>query len=96
MSYLVAKALRGNDGDLIADTLVGLEVERELWVVPPAHSTISHCSPRFPYRYWARAYSMMTLADFLTVFVRTRPILAVLCGGDCRSLKRRPKMQKFA
>jgi len=31
---LVAKALGGNDGNFIANTLVGLEVERELWVVP--------------------------------------------------------------
>lgn len=33
MSYLVAQALGGNDGDLIADALVGLEVEGELGVV---------------------------------------------------------------
>ena len=32
--YLVAQALAGNDGDFIADTLVGLEVEGELGVVP--------------------------------------------------------------
>lgn len=32
-AYLVAQALRGNDGDLIADALVGLEVEGELGVV---------------------------------------------------------------
>lgn len=31
--YLVAKTLGGNDGDLIADALVGLEVESELRVV---------------------------------------------------------------
>lgn len=30
---LVAKTLRGNDGDFIAYSLVGLEVERELGVV---------------------------------------------------------------
>jgi hypothetical protein len=30
---LVAKTLRGNDGDFIADALVGLEVECELGVV---------------------------------------------------------------
>jgi len=30
---LVAETLRRNDGDLIADSLVGLEVESELWVV---------------------------------------------------------------
>jgi hypothetical protein len=33
MSYLVAETLRGDDGDLIADSLVGLEVKSELWVV---------------------------------------------------------------
>ena len=33
MSYLVAETLGGNDGDLIADALVGLEVEGELGVV---------------------------------------------------------------
>lgn len=33
MSYLVAETLGGNDGDLIADALVGLEVESELGVV---------------------------------------------------------------
>lgn len=32
-SYLVAETLGGNDGDLIADTLVGLKVEGELGVV---------------------------------------------------------------
>jgi hypothetical protein len=32
-AYLVAKTLRGNDGDFIADALVGLEVECELGVV---------------------------------------------------------------
>jgi hypothetical protein len=32
--YLVAETLRGNDGDLIADSLVGLEVQGQLWVVP--------------------------------------------------------------
>lgn len=32
-TYLVAETLGGNDGDLIADTLVGLEVEGEAWVV---------------------------------------------------------------
>ena len=34
-THLVAETLGGNDGDLIADTLVGLEVEGELWVVSP-------------------------------------------------------------
>lgn len=32
-SHLVAKTLGGNDGDLITDTLVGLEVEGQLGVV---------------------------------------------------------------
>lgn len=32
--YLVAEALGGNNGDLIADALVGLEVQGELGVVP--------------------------------------------------------------
>jgi hypothetical protein len=32
--YLVTETLRGNDGDLIADSLVGLEVQGQLWVVP--------------------------------------------------------------
>jgi hypothetical protein len=31
--YLVAETLGGDDGDFIADTLVGFEVEGELWVV---------------------------------------------------------------
>ena len=31
--YLVAKTLGGNDSDLIADALVGLEIERQLRVV---------------------------------------------------------------
>ena len=31
---LVTKTLRSNNGDLIADTLVGLEVEGEFGVVP--------------------------------------------------------------
>ena len=45
LSYLVAKALGGNDGNFIANTLVGLEVERELWVVLPAQRArqISDC-----------------------------------------------------
>ena len=30
---LITKTLRSNDGDLIANTLVGLEVEREFGVV---------------------------------------------------------------
>jgi hypothetical protein len=34
MSYLVAEALGGDDGNLIADALVRLEVEGELGVVP--------------------------------------------------------------
>ena len=33
LSYLVAQTLGGNDGDLIAKTLVGLEVQGELRVV---------------------------------------------------------------
>jgi hypothetical protein len=33
-SYLVAETLRGDDGDLIADSLVGLEVQGQLGVVP--------------------------------------------------------------
>jgi hypothetical protein len=33
-THLVAQALRGNDGDLVADALVGLEVEGQLGVVP--------------------------------------------------------------
>ena len=33
MSYLVPQSLAGNDGDLIAESLVGLEVQSELWVV---------------------------------------------------------------
>jgi len=32
-SYLVAKTLGSNDGNLIANSLVGLEVESQLWVV---------------------------------------------------------------
>ena len=31
---LVAKTLRSNDGDLIANTLVGLEIEGEFGVIP--------------------------------------------------------------
>jgi hypothetical protein len=31
---LVSEALRGDDGNLVADSLVGLEIERELRVVP--------------------------------------------------------------
>jgi hypothetical protein len=33
-SYLVAETLRGNDCNLIADSLVGLEIESQLGVVP--------------------------------------------------------------
>lgn len=33
-AYLVAEALGGDDGNLIADALVGLEVQGELGVVP--------------------------------------------------------------
>jgi hypothetical protein len=33
LSYLVAETLGSNDGDLIADSLVGLEVESQLGVV---------------------------------------------------------------
>ena len=33
MAYLVAQTLASNDGNLIADALVGLEVEGELGVV---------------------------------------------------------------
>ena len=32
-AYLVAKALRGDNCDFIANALVGLEVESEFWVV---------------------------------------------------------------
>lgn len=32
-SYLVAETLGSNDGNLIADSLVGLEIEGQLWVV---------------------------------------------------------------
>ena len=31
--YLVAKTLRGNDGNFIANSLIGLEVDGELGVV---------------------------------------------------------------
>lgn len=34
MADLVTKTLRSNDGDLIANTLVGLEIEGEFGVVP--------------------------------------------------------------
>lgn len=33
-TYLVAQALGGDDGNLIADPLVGLEVQSQLGVVP--------------------------------------------------------------
>ena len=33
LSYLVAETLGSNDSDLIANSLVGLEVEGQLWVV---------------------------------------------------------------
>ena len=33
LSYLVAKTLRCNDGNFIADSLVGLEVEGQLGIV---------------------------------------------------------------
>jgi len=33
LAYLVAQALAGDDGDFIADTLVGLEVESQARVV---------------------------------------------------------------
>ena len=32
-TYLVSQSLAGNDGDFIAESLVGFEVESELWVV---------------------------------------------------------------
>lgn len=31
---LVSETLRGDDGNLIADSLVRFEVESELWVIP--------------------------------------------------------------
>lgn len=34
MYYFVAKSLRCNDGDFIADTFVGFEIEGKFWVVP--------------------------------------------------------------
>jgi hypothetical protein len=37
VTNLVAEALGGDDSNFIADTLVGLEVEGELWVVTPAN-----------------------------------------------------------
>jgi hypothetical protein len=33
-AYLVAETLRGNDGDLVADSLICLEVQGQLGVVP--------------------------------------------------------------
>lgn len=33
VAYLVAKTLRGDNGDFIAYSLIGLEVEGEFWVV---------------------------------------------------------------
>lgn len=33
VTRLVAKTLGSNDGDLIANALVGLEIESEFWVV---------------------------------------------------------------
>lgn len=32
-SYLVAKTFRSDNGDFVADTLVGFKVESELWIV---------------------------------------------------------------
>ena len=32
-AYLVSKTLRGNDGNLVAYSLVGLKVEGEFWIV---------------------------------------------------------------
>jgi hypothetical protein len=116
-SDLVPQTLGGNDGDLIADALVDLEVQAELGVVStviisnysqthlPSCSMFSsldlNVSPSTRVRtivedskraevmtakegrsVWERcAYrSMMTLADFLTVFVRTRPMIADFGG----------------
>jgi hypothetical protein len=39
--YLVAEALRGNDGNFIADTLVGLEIEGEARIVTPERNVVS-------------------------------------------------------
>jgi hypothetical protein len=39
--YLVAEALGGNDGNFIADTLVGLEIEGEPRIVSPGRGVVS-------------------------------------------------------
>lgn len=78
--YLVAETLGGNDGDLIAYSLVGLEVEGELGVVSLDNDLGGLLNCLF------FGVSMAVLRGIETVFlltlVRTRPILVRLVGLD--------------
>lgn len=80
--YLVAEAFGGDDGDFVADSLVGFEVEGELGVVA-LDDDFGGFLHGLAERDWVRLGAWMCRADrFLLTLVLTRPILAVLLG--CR------------
>lgn len=76
---LVLQTLRRDDGNLLANTLVGLEVQGHARIVPERMRSVQ-CKQCIPgsgksagkKSVWAQAhFSMMTRAAFFTVFVRT-------------------------
>ena len=77
-AYLVAKTLRGNDRNLIAETLVGLEVERELGVVTLDHNLGGPLDGLQSSLVTISFIPFMPFRQTLTL-VLTRPILAVVC-----------------
>ena len=97
-AYLVPQPLAGNDSDLIAYPLVGLEVEGELGVVSLDDdlgglqwlqlALLVHEDPNAASGILLRrVLVVMEVHTFLTVFVRTRPMFAVLLVGGRRRLK---------
>ena len=72
-SHLVAKTLRSNDGDFIADTLVGFEVKGELGVI----AFNDHFCRLLDSLTMNVSDMKSTTGSNCGTFVRTRPMLTV-------------------
>lgn len=81
-AYLVAKTLRGNNRNLVAQALVGLKVERELGVVTLDHHLGGPLDGLF-FCIISMAFSFSCCTSELTL-VLTRPMLTVVgCWRGC-------------
>lgn len=88
--YLVAESLGSNDGDLITDSLVGLEIESQLWVISLDNDLgglLNSLGTNATHDYGIEGVVCGGCRKFLRLSIERYKIFKILlCGKSCRCL----------